>query len=84
LVYGELEYRATLTKNGLVGMVAFLNGTTVADSQSGEQLFDTLSPGGGLGFRLLVSKRSRTNLCLDVGFGSHRSRGVYVAVEEAF
>ena len=29
LAYGEIEYRGTLTRNGLLGMVAFLNTTTV-------------------------------------------------------
>ena len=29
LAYGEIEYRGTLMRNGLLGMVAFLNTTTV-------------------------------------------------------
>jgi len=28
--------------------------------------------------------RSKTNLCLDVGFGRQGSKGVYLAVQEAF
>jgi outer membrane protein assembly factor BamA len=84
LLYGELEYRATLTKNGLVGLVAFLNATTVTNSQSHEQLFDVVSPAAGFGFRLLVNKRSKTNLCLDIGFGSRGSHGAYLAIQEAF
>jgi hypothetical protein len=28
--------------------------------------------------------RSKTNLCADVGFGKDGSRGVYLAVQEAF
>jgi hypothetical protein len=84
LVYGEIEYRGTLTANRLLGFVAFVNGTTVSNLQSGERLFDSGAPGGGGGLRLLINKRSRTNLCFDVGFGKDGSRGVYLGVQEAF
>ena len=84
LLYGEVEYRGTLMSNGLLGMVAFLNTSTLANSQSGEQLFDHFASGGGAGLRLLINKRSKTNLCLDFGWGEQGSRGVYLAVQEAF
>jgi outer membrane protein assembly factor BamA len=84
LVYGEIEYRATLTSNRLVGMVVFLNMTTLSNLESGERLFDNFAPGTGAGLRLLLNKRSNTNLCFDIGFGKQGSRGVYLAVEEAF
>jgi outer membrane protein assembly factor BamA len=84
LVYGEIEYRTTLTTNQLLGAVAFVNATTVTNSQSGERLFDSGAIGGGGGLRLLLNKRSRTNLCFDVGFGKDGSHGIYLAVQEAF
>ena len=84
LMYGEIEYRATVTSNGLIGVVAFLNTTTVTNLQAGEHLFDSFAPGAGAGFRLLLSKRSGTNVCLDFGFGKQRSHGVYLGVQEAF
>jgi outer membrane protein assembly factor BamA len=84
LVYGEAEYRTTLTANGLLGAVAFLNATTVTNTQTGEQLFDSGAIGGGGGLRLLLNKHSRTNLCFDVGFGKDGSHGIYLAVQEAF
>jgi len=84
LVYGELEYRATLTRNGLVGLVAFLNTTTAADRQTGEQLFDGFATGGGIGLRVLFNKRSKTNLCIDYAWGRQGSRGFYLALQEAF
>jgi len=84
LLYGEVEYRGTLMRNGLLGMVAFLNTATLANSQSSERLFDHFASGGGAGLRLLINKRSKTNLCLDFGWGEHGSRGVYLAVQEAF
>jgi hypothetical protein len=84
LVYGEAEYRRTLTRNGLIGMVVFLNTTSVSSLESGERLFDNFATGAGAGFRLLLNKRSNTNLCVDVGFGRAGSRGFYLSVQEAF
>ena len=84
LAYGEVEYRATLTRNGLLGMVAFVNTTTVTNLADDERLFDSFAPAGGAGLRLLINKRSKTNLCFDVGIGKQGSKGIYLAVQEAF
>ena len=84
LAYGEVEYRGSLMRNGLLGMVAFLNTTTLTNDDQGEQLFDSFAIGGGAGLRLSINKRSKTNLCLDFGFGKQGSRGVYLAIQEAF
>lgn len=84
LVYGEFEYRWSLRRDGLVGMVAFLNATTVGSSFDDDRLFDTVALGAGFGFRLRLEKRSRTNICLDFGFGKNGSHGVYIALAEAF
>jgi outer membrane protein assembly factor BamA len=84
LAYGEFEYRRTLTENGLLGMVVFLNTTTVTNLTEGERLFDSFATGGGAGLRLLINKRSKTNLCFDVAFGKDGSKGVYLAIQEAF
>ena len=84
LLYGEIEYRGTLMRNGLLGMVAFLNTATFSNSQTGEQLFDAFAPAGGVGLRLLMNKRSRTNICVDFGWGKQGSSGLYLAVQEAF
>ena len=84
LVYGEVEYRGTLTRNGLLGMVAFINAATISNLADDERLFDNYAPGVGAGLRLLVNKRSKTNLCFDVAFGKQGSKGIYLAVQEAF
>jgi outer membrane protein assembly factor BamA len=84
LAYAEVEYRGTLMRNGLLGMVAFLNTTTVTSLDTGERLFDSVATAAGAGLRLLINKRSKTNLCFDVGFGKQGSRGIYLAVQEAF
>jgi hypothetical protein len=84
LVYGEAEYRGALTSNGLVGFVGFVNTTFVDDTTTGQKLFDSAAPAAGFGLRLLLNKRSRTNLCADWGWGKSGSHGFYLAVQEAF
>ena len=84
LLYGEVELRETLTRNGLLGYVAFLNTTTVDSDAPGQRLFDTLAPGVGGGLRVLLNKKSRTNLCIDYGWGKQGSHGLYLAIQEAF
>jgi outer membrane protein assembly factor BamA len=84
LVYGEVEYRGPLMRNGLLGMVAFATMTTVSNKQTGEAVFDSVAPSAGGGLRLLLNKRSRTNLCLDVAWGKDSSNGVYLGIQEAF
>jgi hypothetical protein len=84
LVYGEVEYRDTITANGLLGYVAFLNTTTIDSDAPGQHLFDSFAPGVGGGLRVLLNKKSRTNLCVDYGWGKQGSRGLYLAIQEAF
>jgi len=84
LLYGEVEYRVTTRPDGLVGMVAFLNATTVGSTFDQDALFDDVALAGGFGFRLRLEKRSRTNICLDFGFGREGSHGIYIALAEAF
>ena len=45
--------------------------------------FDRWEIGGGAGLRFLLHKRSRTNICFDVGIG-RSSHGIYVGLTEAF
>ncbi len=37
LIYGEMEYRGTLTSNGLLGFVAFTNVTSVDNADAGDE-----------------------------------------------
>jgi len=84
LVYSEAEYRGPLMRNGLLGFVAFATMTTVSNDQTGEALFDSVAPSAGGGLRLLLNKRSRTNLCLDFAWGKDGANGVYLGIQEAF
>lgn len=84
MVYGELEYRWTITRNGLFGMVAFVNTETLSNKQTGERLFDSFASAVGLGLRVRLNKDSRTNLCVDFGVGEKGSTGFFMGVQEAF
>jgi hypothetical protein len=84
LLYGEVEFRDTLTSNGLLGYVAFLNTTAIDSGAPGEHLFDALATGVGGGLRVLLNKKSRTNLCVDYGWGKQGSHALYLAIQEAF
>jgi len=84
MLYGEIEYRGLVTRNGFVGVVSFANIATLSNQETGERLFHSAAVGGGGGVRLLLSKRSRTNICFDVGFGRSGSRGVYLGLRDAF
>ena len=71
-------------RNGLLGVVAFATMTTVSNEQTGEALFDSVAPSAGGGLRLLLNKRSRTNLCFDLAWGKDGANGVYLGIQEAF
>ena len=83
MLYGEVEYRQALRRDQLLGMVAFANTSTFSNRDEGERLFDAFAPAAGAGLRVLFSKRSRANLCVDYGIGRH-SHGFYLALQEAF
>lgn len=84
LAYGEVEYRGTLTSNGLLGMVAFVNTTTLDNAAAGQKLFETWAPAVGAGLRVLLNKKSRTNLATDYAWGKDGARGFYLGIQEAF
>jgi hypothetical protein len=84
LAYGEVEYRGTITNNGLLGFVLFANTTTVDNVDAGTKLFEDFAPAAGFGLRVLLNKHSRTNLTADYGWGKEGSRGLYLGIQEAF
>ena len=83
MVYGESEFRMPISRNGLFGAVAFLNATTASNPVTGQTLFNSLAPGYGLGLRIKMNMKDRTNICIDYGrgLGSH---GVYFNIQETF
>jgi len=84
LMYGEVEYRGSLTPSGVLGFVAFVNSSTIGSVETGTRLFEDYSPAGGVGLRVLLNKRSRTNFATDWGWGKDGSRGFYLGIQEAF
>lgn len=84
MVYGEVEYRGLVTRNGLLGVVTFVNVATLSNKDTGERIFHSAAVGGGAGLRILFSKHSRTNLCLDAGVGRNGSHGIYFGLNDAF
>jgi hypothetical protein len=82
LVYGEAEYRATLTRNGFIGAVAFINFTATAGDRDAGLNDPDVGLGGGL--RIKLSKHSDTNVTLDYAFGAHGSSGLFLGTGEAF
>ncbi|KAA6441411.1 hypothetical protein FEM33_02555 [Dyadobacter flavalbus] len=82
LLYLESEYRFAITRNGLLGGVVFGNAQSVSDYPSNN--FTKVAPGGGLGLRIKVNKKSRANAAIDYGFGAKGSRGLFVSLGEVF
>jgi len=83
MVYGESEFRMPISRNGLFGAVAFLNATTASNPVTGQGLFNTLAPAYGLGLRIKMNMKDRTNICIDYGRGQG-SHGVYFNIQETF
>lgn len=83
-IYAEAEYRGLVTRNGFLGMTAFVNMTTISNKTTGEQLFESTAFGAGAGLRVLVHKHSRSNLCVDYAFGRSGSGGLYIGFRDAF
>jgi hypothetical protein len=90
-VYGEVEYRFRITRNGLLGGVVFANVSTFSSApvsylgffNAGENLFQHLRPAGGLGLRFMMSRQSRTNITLDLTV-AEKTFGLYFGAGEAF
>ena len=84
MVYAETEYRFSISPcGGILGGVLFANFTSTSNPYTNEKLLDYVAPGYGFGFRIMVDKKSRTNLQIDFGFGQ-RSSGVYFGASETF
>lgn len=82
MLYLESEYRFGLTANGLLGGVVFANAQSFSEMATGQ--FSYIQPGYGLGLRISLNKFSRTNLCIDYGWGTHGSGGFFVNLGEVF
>src|SRR5262249_15608198 len=82
MLYFESEYRFGITGNGLLGGVVFGNAQSFSERATGKYTY--IQPGYGMGLRISLNKFSRTNLCVDYGWGSHGSGGFFVNLGEVF
>lgn len=82
MLYFESEYRFGISRNGLIGGVAFLNLQNFSSDLSAQ--YSKLFPGYGVGLRMKLNKYSNTNLCIDYGFGQNGSQGFFVNLGEVF
>ncbi len=78
----EAEYRFVISANGLFGGVVFADAESFSDITTGK--YQVISPGAGLGIRIMLNKFSRTNLALDYAWGTMGSRGFFVNLGEVF
>ena len=79
-MYGEAEYRFPISPcTGILGGVLFANLTTANNPKQSLSLFESVKPGYGLELRVMIDKKSRTNLVVDFAFGE-RSSGFYLVV----
>ena len=65
-------------------MVLFVNVESASNRSQNIKLLDFIEPAGGIGLRIKFDKYSRTNLCVDFGFGRYGSSGVFMNIGEFF
>jgi len=82
MAYFETEYRYPITRNGLLGGVAFANFSST--SGNGQHLFEKVAPAAGIGLRIKLDKHSRANITIDYARGAAGSSGVFFNLQEAF
>ena len=78
----ESELRFPISKNGLFGGVVFASAGSVSELES--NTFQTIFPSFGAGLRIKFNKFSKTNVCLDYGFGIKGSHGLEGNLGEVF
>ncbi len=84
MIYGETEYRFPISKcGGILGGVLFVNATTANNPTKTVKLFQEVAYGFGFGLRIMVDKKTRTNIQVDQGF-SRQSGGVYFGAADTF
>jgi hypothetical protein len=81
-IYTEGEYRLAITRDGFWGAVAFVS--LLATSDPVTNGFERVDPGGGVGLRIKLNKKSSTNITIDFGFGAEGSNGLFLGSGEAF
>jgi hypothetical protein len=84
MMYSEAEYRFPITRNRLLGGVVFVNGTTASGNLSSQPLLHTIALGYGAGLRVKMSKKTRTNVTVDLGLGQKGASAIFINLQEFF
>jgi len=84
-MYGEVEYRFPISPHTRVlSGVLFCNAITCDNDDKTQKMFQYIAPAAGFGVRVMINKRSLSNLTVDLGFGLNGSRGVFLNINEVF
>lgn len=84
-LYGESEYRFPISQNtGILSGVAFVNVTTASSDDKERELFEYFDPAAGFGLRIMFSRKTLSNLCIDFGFGADGTKGIFFNLNETF
>jgi outer membrane protein assembly factor BamA len=84
-VYGETEYRFPISRyTRILSGVVFFNATTCDNDDHSIKLFEYIAPAAGAGLRVMINKKSLSNLAIDMAFGLNGSRGLFLNINEAF
>jgi hypothetical protein len=88
MLYAETEFRkhvlGTKKNPDFLGVVTYLNLTSADAPENNIGLLKYINPGYGLGLRLNISKKARTNLAFDYAWGSYGTSGFYLRINETF
>ena len=90
-LYGEVEWRFRLTRDGFLGGTIFANASTFTSpavsipgfSEPREALFTRIRPAGGVGLRFMMNREARNAVTLDLAAGQD-SVGIYFGAGEVF
>ncbi|KRD10221.1 hypothetical protein ASE21_10900 [Flavobacterium sp. Root901] len=83
LIYLSTELRFPITCNQMLSGTVFTNFVTAGNSDTNTPLFHSVQPAAGVGLRLLIDKKTRTNLVIDNAWGNN-SKGFYLNAGETF
>ena len=84
-IYGETEYRFPISPySGILSGVVFVNATTASSDDGTRNLFQNVDPAAGFGLRIMFSRKTLSNLCVDFGFGADGTKGIFFNLNETF
>jgi len=84
-MYGETEYRFPISRyTGILGGVVFVNVTTASSDDGERKLGEYFDPAAGVGLRIMFSRKTLSNLCIDFGMGADGTKGIFFNLNETF